>query len=113
VAIARALLQAAPVLLLDEPLAGVDRVSAEHLERVFGQLRNEGRTLLIATHDVEAAKRADRVLCLAGRQVAYGAPGETLTAAVLRETYGAELVVLDGDRAVVTVEHGCAEHEHA
>ena len=116
VAIARALLQAAPVLLLDEPFSGVDRVSAEHIEAVFAGLRDEGRTLLIATHDVEAAKGADRVLCLARRQIAYGPPEATLTAEVLRETYGAELVVLDGDgdggggRAVVTVEHGCGHH---
>ena len=52
VLIARALLQDAPVLLLDEPLSGVDAVSAARIEALFAELRAEGRTLLVATHDV-------------------------------------------------------------
>ena len=56
VLIARALLQDAPVLLLDEPLSGVDAVSAARIEAVFGELRAEGRALLVATHDVEQAR---------------------------------------------------------
>ena len=62
--IARALLQDAPVLLLDEPLSGVDAVSAARIEAVFAELRAEGRTLLVATHDVRQAGEWDRVLCL-------------------------------------------------
>jgi ABC-type Mn2+/Zn2+ transport system ATPase subunit len=111
VLIARALLQDAPVLLLDEPLSGVDAVSAARIETLFGELRAEGRTLLVATHDVQQARRWDAVLCLHGRQVAFGAPAEVLTTAVLQATYGAELIVLaDGERAVAIDHHG---HEHA
>jgi ABC-type Mn2+/Zn2+ transport system ATPase subunit len=105
VLIARALVQDAPVLLLDEPLSGVDSASAARIEAVFAELREEGRALLIATHDVHQAGRFDRVLCLHGRQVAFGPPAETLTPEVLQETYGAELVVLEGGGAVVTVDH--------
>ncbi len=108
VLIARALLQDAPVMLLDEPLSGVDRVSAEHIEAVFASLREEGRALLVATHDIEQARRFDRVLCLARRQVAFGPPAATLTAEVLAETYGAELIVLEGGRTAIAVDH----HEH-
>jgi ABC-type Mn2+/Zn2+ transport system ATPase subunit len=111
VLIARALLQDAPVLLLDEPLSGVDAVSAARIEALFGELRGEGRTLLVATHDVQQARRWDAVLCLHGRQIAFGAPAEVLTTAVLQETYGAELIVLaDGEHAVAIDHHG---HEHA
>ena len=74
VLIARALLQDAPVLLLDEPLSGVDGVSAARIEAVFAELRDEGRTLLVATHDVRQAGEWDRVLCLHGRQIEYGRP---------------------------------------
>ena len=74
VLIARALVQDAPVLLLDEPLSGVDRPSAAQIERVFDELRAEGRALLVATHDVAQARAWPRVLCLNHRQVAYGAP---------------------------------------
>ena len=105
VLLARALVQDAPVLLLDEPLSGVDGASAAGIERVFGELRDEGRTLLVATHDVHQAASWDLVLCVHGRQVAVGKPRETLTPDVLRETYGAELIVLEGGDAAVGVGH--------
>jgi ABC-type Mn2+/Zn2+ transport system ATPase subunit len=108
VLIARALLQDAPVLLLDEPLSGVDALSAARIERVFAELRAEGRTLLVATHDVEQARAWDAVLCLNRRQVAFGGPERTLTAPVLQATYGAELVVLRDGRTGVALEH----HRH-
>jgi ABC-type Mn2+/Zn2+ transport system ATPase subunit len=107
VLIARALLQDAPVLLLDEPLSGVDAVSAAHIEDVFAALRDEGRALLVATHDVEQARRWDAVLCINHRQIAYGPPEEVLDAGVLQATYGGELVVLaEGEHAVAVEHHG-------
>jgi ABC-type Mn2+/Zn2+ transport system ATPase subunit len=108
VLIARALLQDSPVMLLDEPLSGVDAVSAARIDAVFDELRAEGRVLLVATHDVEQARRWDRVVCLNGEQVAFGAPAAVLTTDVLRRTYGAELVVLAGGETAVAVDH----HSH-
>jgi manganese/iron transport system ATP-binding protein/manganese/zinc/iron transport system ATP- binding protein len=105
VLIARALLQDSRVMLLDEPLSGVDATSAARIEDLFGVLRGEGRVLLVATHDVEQARRWDRVVCINGRQVAFGPPVEVLTTAALRQTYGAELVVLGGGERAVAVEH--------
>ena len=109
VLIARALVQDAPVLLLDEPLSGVDHPSAAQIERLFGELRAEGRALLVATHDVAQARAWPRVLCLNHGQVAFGAPADVLTTNVLRATYGDELVFLDGTAQAVTVHH----HGHA
>jgi ABC-type Mn2+/Zn2+ transport system ATPase subunit len=108
VLIARALLQHAPVLLLDEPLTGIDATSAARIEAVFEELRAAGHTLLVATHDVEQARAWDDVLCLNRRQIAFGAPADVLASEVLQTTYGAELVVLGGGRRAVAVEH----HEH-
>ena len=73
--LARALVQDAPVLLLDEPLSGVDPASAQLIEALFAELRDEGRTLLVSSHDVERA-RAASTSCSAcnGRQVAFGPP---------------------------------------
>jgi len=105
VLIARALLQDAPVLLLDEPLSGVDAVSAARIEAVLGALRDEGRTLLVATHDVDQARRWDAVLCLNGAQIAFGAPADVLTTAVLQTTYGAELIVLGDGAQAVAIDH--------
>jgi manganese/iron transport system ATP-binding protein/manganese/zinc/iron transport system ATP- binding protein len=111
VVLARAIVQDSPVLLLDEPLSGVDPASAERIRALFAELRAEGRTLLVSTHDVESARQDDLVLCLNRGQVAFGAPAEVLTRPVLERTYGGELVVLsddDGPVAAVTVQH----HEH-
>jgi ABC-type Mn2+/Zn2+ transport system ATPase subunit len=109
VLIARALLQQAPVLLLDEPLSGVDRVSGARIEAVFDELRAEGRTLLVATHDVRQAAGWDRVLCLNRRQIDYGPPAAVLGPETLRETYGGDLIVLAGGERAVEVGH----HRHA
>ncbi len=106
--LARALVQDAPLLLLDEPLSGVDPASATLIAGVFDELRAEGRTLLVASHDVESARSFDLVLCLNGRQVGFGAPAATLDRATLQATYGHELIVLEGGGGAVTVQH----HEH-
>jgi len=105
VLIARALLQDSRVILLDEPLSGVDATSAARIEDLFAQLRSEGRVLLVATHDVEQARRWDQVICLHGRQIAFGPPAATLTTDVLRRTYGDELVILPGGERAIAVEH--------
>jgi ABC-type Mn2+/Zn2+ transport system ATPase subunit len=105
VLIARALVQDAEVLLLDEPLSGVDGVSAARIEAVFAELRAEGRTLLVATHDVRQAGEWDRVLCLHRRQIDYGAPAAVLSPETLRETYGGELIVLPGGTRAIGIGH--------
>ncbi|MGI8944956.1 MAG: metal ABC transporter ATP-binding protein [Thermoleophilaceae bacterium] len=110
--LARTLTRDEAVLLLDEPLGGVDPASASLMTALFDELRSEGRTLLVSTHDVQSARSFDLVLCLNRRQVAFGEPGRSLDRAVLEATYGSDLVVLeDGiERAVhgITVQH----HEH-
>ena len=113
VLLARALVQDARVMLLDEPLAGVDPASAEGIAALFDELSAEGRTLLVSSHDIESARRYRRVLCLNGRQVAYGPPHETLTRAVLEATYGSEIVVLEeGDEAGGPVRALAVQHHH-
>ena len=109
VLIARALVQDAPVLLLDEPLSGVDAPSAARIEALFEELRGEGRALLVATHDVRQARAWQRVLCLnrAPDRLRRARP-TVLTPDVLQATYGAELVVLGDGSTAVAVEH----HEH-
>jgi ABC-type Mn2+/Zn2+ transport system ATPase subunit len=108
--LARALVQDSRVLLLDEPLSGVDPVSAELIAGLYGELRAEGRTVLVSTHDVESARDFDLVLCLNRRQVAFGSPQEALRREALEQTYGSEMIVLEGDQPAraITVQH----HEH-
>jgi manganese/iron transport system ATP-binding protein/manganese/zinc/iron transport system ATP- binding protein len=85
----------------------LDARSAERLEALLARLAGEGRGVLIATHDVEQARRWDRVLCLNGHQVAFGPPAETLTREVLERTYGGELVELPDGGVGVTPPHHC------
>lgn len=94
VLVARALVQDAQLLLLDEPFSGLDGASAERLAALINQLASEGRGVLIATHDVDQARAWDLVLCLNRRQVAFGEPVKTLTRPVLEATYGGEIVVV-------------------
>jgi ABC-type Mn2+/Zn2+ transport system ATPase subunit len=98
VLVARALVQDARVLLLDEPFAGVDERSVETLMALVDRLASEGRSILIATHDVEQARAWDLVLCLNRRQVAFGSPDETLSLPVLEATYGGAIVMLPAEQ---------------
>jgi len=77
-AIALALAHNPPVVLLDEPTAGLDVPSRNELHDLMGQLQTRGTTIILATHDMaEAEKMADRVaILLKGKIVALGTPRE-------------------------------------
>jgi ABC-type Mn2+/Zn2+ transport system ATPase subunit len=106
VLIARALVQEAAVLLLDEPFTGLDAQSAQGLEALLARLAGEGTAVMVATHDLAQARAWDRVLCLNRVQVACGEPGTVLTTEVLQATYGGDLVLLpDGGRLAVLPPH--------
>jgi ABC-type Mn2+/Zn2+ transport system ATPase subunit len=107
--VARALVQDAAVLVLDEPYSGLDSPSAELLDGLLERLAGEGRAVLIATHDVEQARRWERVLCLNRRQIAFGEPDAVLTLDVLETTYGGEVVELPGHQRGVLPPH---HHHH-
>jgi manganese/iron transport system ATP-binding protein/manganese/zinc/iron transport system ATP- binding protein len=114
VLLARTIVGGAPVIALDEPLAGVDPSSAEVIRAALVELRNEGRLVIEASHDIEQARSADRVICLNGRVVADGAPDDVLTDATLRETYAADLAVISDaeGRPLLATTDACG-HDHA
>ena len=88
--IARALAQEAPLLLADEPTAGLDPAHQLELMRCFRGLADRRRAVLVAIHDLGLAARwCDRVVLLHhGRIVAAGPPAATLTADALARVYG-------------------------
>jgi ABC-type Mn2+/Zn2+ transport system ATPase subunit len=92
--IARALVQVARLLLMDEPFTGVDATNVDLILGLIDRLASEGRALLVATHDVDQVRDWDEVLCLNRRQIAFGPPAEALTAEVLAATYPGSVVVL-------------------
>lgn len=91
VLVAQGLAQQAELLLLDEPLTGLDLPSAERIAGVIEEFRHAGGTVVLATHDLREAERADRVVLMAGRLVAHGAPTEVITTENLLATYGGRL----------------------
>ncbi|MEO6139120.1 MAG: ABC transporter ATP-binding protein, partial [Luteimonas sp.] len=61
VAIARALINRPPVLLADEPTGALDSKTGEEILALFKQLRDDGHTVVLITHDAQVAAHADRV----------------------------------------------------
>jgi len=88
--IARALAQEAPLLLADEPTAGLDPAHALGLMAAFRRLAAEGRGVLVSMHDLSLAARwCDRLVLLdCGRVVAEGPPVEVLSPNHLAGVYG-------------------------
>ena len=80
IAIARALLQDPPVLILDEPGTGLDATAAR---RILGPLQSlmKGRTIIVISHDPAVVRQADRILVLEERRIAEEATPEDLLGA--------------------------------
>lgn len=113
--LARTIVGSAPILALDEPLAGVDPRSAEIIRAALDSLRDAGHLVIEASHDIEYARSADRVVCLNGRVVAEGPPSQVLTDAALRETYAADLAVItdaEGHALLATTDTCGHDHSH-
>jgi manganese/iron transport system ATP-binding protein len=92
--IARALAQEAELMLMDEPLSGLDLPSQEGLLNLLDRLKREKVTVMVATHDLDqAASHFDRILLLNHRLVAFGEPNEVLHTDNLLKAYGGRMRV--------------------
>ncbi len=109
--IARALAQEAELILMDEPLTGLDVQSQENIFTILDDLRRFGVTVLVATHDLDqAAERFDRVLLINRRLLGFGPPAETLAPERLVEAYGGHLHVLRaGDGTLLALADTCCD----
>lgn len=96
--VAQGLAQDSDVLLLDEPLTGLDLPSAQAIDAVIHDEQALGRTIVMSTHDLAEARVADHVILLARRVVASGRPDEVLTASNLRQAYGSALLHVEGEQ---------------
>jgi ABC-2 type transport system ATP-binding protein len=101
VALGIALLPGPPVLVLDEPTVGLDPRLRHHLWASFRQWAANGMTLLVSTHVMDEAARADRLAFFSdGEVVAQGSPAELLTQAGAGDLEEALLALTEG-RATV------------
>ena len=85
--VAQALAQQARMLLLDEPLSGLDAPSTRRIRDELDAERRS-RPVVMATHDLDDARRADHVVLLAGRVISAGPPDEALDPRHLMRAYG-------------------------
>ncbi|MAT03474.1 MAG: Mn2+/Zn2+ ABC transporter ATP-bidning protein [Acidimicrobiaceae bacterium] len=108
VLVAQALASDPALLLLDEPITGLDLPSQLRILDVIAGAADDGRTVVFSTHHLAEARRADRVMLLAGCILADGTPGDVLVPTLLAEAFGGRLIRDDGSTVVVD-EHG---HDH-
>jgi ABC-type Mn2+/Zn2+ transport system ATPase subunit len=109
--VAQGLAQEADVLLLDEPITGLDVVSQRLILEAIAAERAAGRVVISSTHDLGEAAHADQVVLLAGRVVAAGPPGGVLVAEHLAAAYGQRLVTL-GDNVIMLDDAPHHDHDH-
>ena len=97
---ARALVQEPRLLLLDEPLAGVDALTERDIYQLLRHLVDRGVTVLFTTHNLSTvAEQFDLVAFVNRRIVASGRPADVFNEESLRETYGSRMALVQvGDR---------------
>ena len=90
--LARALAQHADLFLLDEPFTGIDKKSEAMMLAIFADLRDQGKTLLVCSHEWGTAlNRYDRLLLLNQRLLANDTPQAVMTMENIQQAYGANI----------------------
>ena len=106
--IARALAQEAELMLLDEPLTGLDVNSQEDILGVLDLLRQRNVTVMVAMHDLKmAAERFEWVMLLNKRLLGYGSPQEVLTPQNLVAAYGDHMQLIPVEEGVMAISDTC------
>lgn len=100
--LARALAQQADLFLLDEPLGGVDKKTEGIILETFTQLRDQGKTLLVCSHEWgHALTRYDRLLLLNRRLLANDKPQSVMTLDNIRQAFGENQPSFHGDSSEI------------
>lgn len=114
--IARALAQEAELMLMDEPLTGLDTPSQEGLLDLLDTLRTQKVTVMVATHDLDqAARHFDRIMLLNHQIVAFGTADKVLQTENLLAAYGGRLRAANGENVLAVddcCDEGQDEHTH-
>jgi len=86
--VAQGIAQSHRAVLLDEPLTGLDLVSARTIDHIIHTERGRGHAVVLTTHDLDEARAADHVVLMSGRVVASGPPSIVCTRRNLETAYG-------------------------
>lgn len=113
--IARALAQEAELMLMDEPLTGLDSPAQEGILTLLDELKRQNVTVMVATHDLEqASEYFDRIMLLNHGLIGFGSPKDVLQTEKLIQAYGGRLHSV-GEDQVLAVDDCCGdedEHDH-
>jgi len=104
--LAQAFAREADLILLDEPAANLDGAARGIYRRFLRELAAAGRSVIIATHDIDEAAECDWTMLLAHRVVAYGRSAEILGQDALLATFGMVGRYQEGKIVIVEREHG-------
>lgn len=108
--IARALAQEAELMLMDEPLTGLDLPTQESLLSLLASLQAQGITVMAATHDLDqAARYFDRIMLLNRHLVAFGDAQQVLQPEKLVSAYGGQVRLVETPNGILAVEDSCCE----
>ncbi len=89
-------------MLLDEPFSGVDAVAQQTLFEILDNLRRDGATVVLATHDLNlVSTHFDDLFILNRRNIAYGTPKEVFTPALMAQAFGSQIAMWDNDGQVI------------
>lgn len=106
VLLARALAQDAQLILLDEPATALDATAQHDLLDILEELRDEGRTVIATTHDLNCLTDCfDTVIGIRGRVIFSGTPEETMLPETLTAVFGRHVPMLTAEGRVTIVEH--------
>jgi len=103
--LAQALAEQADIILLDEPITGLDIVSQDVIQRTIREERDAGTCIVLTTHDMETARNCDQVMLLATDLISCGTPEQSLEADALQRAYGGHLHALPDGTLVLDDPH--------
>jgi len=105
--VAQGIAQESDVLMLDEPITGLDMTSREVILELIDEEVADGAAVVVTTHSLDEARRCDRVLLLDTEAIAFGTPDEVLIEEHLRQAFGGGFIRV-GDQLILDDPH----HHH-
>ena len=114
--IARALAQEAELMLMVEPLTGLDLPAQDGILNLLDTLQKQNVTVMVATHDLDqAGKHFNRVMLLNKKLLGFGPSTDVLKPEILIKAYGNRLKMIDANGNLLAVDDTCCddeEHNH-
>lgn len=111
--IARALAQEAELMLMDEPMAGLDANSEESIFKILDQLKKRNVTVLLSLHDMQmASEKFEKVMLINHKLLGFGDAAEVFNSRALLDAYGGHLHILKDKNGEIAISDTCCDGEH-